>query len=233
MRNGVPTARGTRFRFPFSVTALIAALRAPAAVLLFSTHIAVLTANTSASGGWPMYGGDPAGTKYSALDQINRANVRELTPAWTYRCDDMTLQPASTIECNPIVIEGKVAYIVWWVHGRLVAIDLSNPESPAILGELETPPLHGGWAYRVVVAGKTAFLSADQFGTKVGGVHAVDVSDPTNLKPLGFFSAEGYASHEPEPRKWTRNMALDGNNLFVTDYATGLVCLDVSNPAAM
>jgi len=46
--------------------------------------------------------------KYSALDQINRGNVRELTPAWTYRSDDMTQQPASTIECNPIVIDGVV-----------------------------------------------------------------------------------------------------------------------------
>ena len=38
---------------------------------------------------WPVYGGDAAGTKYSALDQINRANVRRLKPAWVYRCDDM------------------------------------------------------------------------------------------------------------------------------------------------
>src|SRR5690349_8113638 len=55
---------------------------------------------------WAVYGGDMAGTKYSALDQINRTNVGRLKPAWIYRCDDMRRQPASTIECNPIVVNG-------------------------------------------------------------------------------------------------------------------------------
>ncbi|MBI4659807.1 MAG: PQQ-binding-like beta-propeller repeat protein [Verrucomicrobia bacterium] len=55
---------------------------------------------------WRVYGGDPAGTKYSALAQINRTNVTQLRPAWIYRCDDMRTRPASTIECNPIVVDG-------------------------------------------------------------------------------------------------------------------------------
>ncbi|MFO1497270.1 MAG: PQQ-binding-like beta-propeller repeat protein [Verrucomicrobiota bacterium] len=58
--------------------------------------------------GWPTYGGDPAGTKYSPLAQINRTNVTQLQPAWVYRCDDMRLQPASTIECNPLIIDGII-----------------------------------------------------------------------------------------------------------------------------
>jgi len=59
---------------------------------------------------WTTYGGDPAGTKYSALDQINRSNVTRLKPAWVFHCDDMRQQPASTIECNPIVVDG-VMYV--------------------------------------------------------------------------------------------------------------------------
>lgn len=55
---------------------------------------------------WPVYGGDPAGTKYSALDQINRTNVHRLEPAWIFRCDDMRERPATTIECNPIIVQG-------------------------------------------------------------------------------------------------------------------------------
>lgn len=57
---------------------------------------------------WPVYGGDAEGTKYSALKQINRDNVSRLKPAWIYRCDDMTTRPASTIECNPIIVDGVV-----------------------------------------------------------------------------------------------------------------------------
>jgi quinoprotein glucose dehydrogenase len=55
---------------------------------------------------WRVYGADDAGTKYSALDQINRSNVARLKPAWVFRCDDLRERPASTIECNPIVIDG-------------------------------------------------------------------------------------------------------------------------------
>ena len=51
--------------------------------------------------GWEVYGGDAAGTKHSALTQINRSNVNRLTTAWVYRCDDMRLRPARTIECSP------------------------------------------------------------------------------------------------------------------------------------
>ena len=57
---------------------------------------------------WPVYNGDFGGTKYSPLAQINRTNVTRLKPAWVYRCDDMTVRPASTIECNPLVIDGTM-----------------------------------------------------------------------------------------------------------------------------
>jgi len=57
---------------------------------------------------WNVYGGDAAGTKYSALDQINRTNVHGLRPVWIYHCDDMRLEPASTIECNPIIVDGMM-----------------------------------------------------------------------------------------------------------------------------
>lgn len=62
---------------------------------------------SSAGRDWPVYGGDAAGTKYSPLAQINRQNVRRLRPAWIFRCDDLQ-GPGSTIECNPLVIDGML-----------------------------------------------------------------------------------------------------------------------------
>ncbi len=55
---------------------------------------------------WRVYGGNPAGTKYSPLDQINRTNVRKLKVAWTYHTGDSRRKPATTIECNPLVVNG-------------------------------------------------------------------------------------------------------------------------------
>ena len=53
---------------------------------------------------WRVYGGDPGGTKYSALDQINRSNVQQLAVAWRYESGD----PPSTIECTPIVVDSTM-----------------------------------------------------------------------------------------------------------------------------
>lgn len=55
-------------------------------------------------GTWQTYSGDPTGSKYSSLDQINADNVHLLEPAWVYRTDDMRQRPATTIECNPIIV---------------------------------------------------------------------------------------------------------------------------------
>lgn len=59
---------------------------------------------------WRQYGGDPGASRYSPLDQINRSNVSRLKVAWTHRTEDSMERPATTIECEPIVIDG-VMYI--------------------------------------------------------------------------------------------------------------------------
>ncbi len=73
------------------------------AFLLFSAI--ALRAQTGTN--WPVYGGNFSGTKYSTLKQVNRENVRKLQPAWIYRCDDAR-GAGSTIECNPLVIDGRM-----------------------------------------------------------------------------------------------------------------------------
>lgn len=77
-----------------------------------------------ANRGWPVYGGDLGGTKYSALDQINRTNVQRLQPAWIYRCDDMRTRPATTIECNPLVVED--AMYLTTAGLKVVALDAAT-----------------------------------------------------------------------------------------------------------
>lgn len=55
---------------------------------------------------WHVRGGDFAGSKYSALDQIHRDNVGKLQVAWKFNTGDS--RGRSTIECNPIVIDGTM-----------------------------------------------------------------------------------------------------------------------------
>src|SRR5688500_736593 len=62
---------------------------------------------------WKVYRGDDGINAYSALDQINRENVKRLQVAWIYRSGDTIGN--STIECNPIIING----ILYGVSPRL------------------------------------------------------------------------------------------------------------------
>ena len=57
---------------------------------------------------WEVYSGDSKGTKYSALNQINKKNIKDLQLAWTYQTGDMREAPRTTIECNPIIVGGKM-----------------------------------------------------------------------------------------------------------------------------
>lgn len=62
----------------------------------------------SSEGDWRMYSSDHFGSKYSPLDQINRENVKNLKLAWSFKTGDMRTSPATTIECNPIIIQGII-----------------------------------------------------------------------------------------------------------------------------
>jgi quinoprotein glucose dehydrogenase len=51
---------------------------------------------------WHRSHGDNGGTRYSALDQINRQNVTNLQVAWVYHSRD----GSNNIQCNPIIADG-------------------------------------------------------------------------------------------------------------------------------
>src|SRR4051794_17434397 len=59
---------------------------------------------------WHHYGGDPGGSRYSPLNQIKPSNVKQLKVAWAHHTEDAMQRPATTIECEPIVVNG-VMYI--------------------------------------------------------------------------------------------------------------------------
>lgn len=58
---------------------------------------------------WPAYGGGPETIRYSALDQINKKNVKNLKVAWTFDFEDSF--PNSQIQATPVMI-GNTLYVV-------------------------------------------------------------------------------------------------------------------------
>jgi len=79
-------------------------------LLLFSP--ALVRAQTTPDAGWPNYGNDPGGTRYSPAKQIDRGNVAQLQVAWTYRTGalpyDEELDKKAAFEATPILVDGKL-----------------------------------------------------------------------------------------------------------------------------
>ena len=130
---------------------------------------------------WPVYGGDVGGTRYSPLKQINRENVRTLKPAWIYRCDDM--RRGSTIECNPLVIEGRMFLTTPGL--KLIALDAAKGKEVWRFDPWDGAGGRGvnrGVAYWENGEDKRIFFSAGQF------LYAINAKTG---KPVPSFGSEG------------------------------------------
>jgi quinoprotein glucose dehydrogenase len=77
---------------------------------------------------WPYVGGDAGGTRYSELDQINRKNVKELQPAWTFHTGPHSMKVEAfthpSIQCTPIVVDG-VMYLTS-ADTQVIALDAAT-----------------------------------------------------------------------------------------------------------
>ena len=56
---------------------------------------------------WPHYGGTQLSWRYSALDQVNTGNVKNLVPVWMFQTGDY----AENLQATPIVVDG-VMYLI-------------------------------------------------------------------------------------------------------------------------
>ena len=73
---------------------------------------------------WLTYYGAYDGQRYSPLDQINKENVKRLTPAWVFQCGSVGLHAGKStysFEASPLVVDG-VMFVSGW-DGWIWAID--------------------------------------------------------------------------------------------------------------
>ncbi len=69
--------------------------------------VALAAAYAQNGADWPHYGGSQSAWRYSALDQVNTGNVKNLTPVWIFQTGDY----AENLQSTPIVVDG-VMYII-------------------------------------------------------------------------------------------------------------------------
>ena len=73
---------------------------------LFAVLASALAGDGATHADWPQYGGTDSFWRYSALDQINTANVKRLAPVWAFQTGDYEMG----LQATPIVI-GGVLYL--------------------------------------------------------------------------------------------------------------------------
>ncbi|UCF20887.1 MAG: pyrroloquinoline quinone-dependent dehydrogenase [Gemmatimonadota bacterium] len=107
---------------------LAASLAGAAAVILAISVLSDSRPATPMGGpisGWPAYGGDPHGTRFSPLTQVNRENVKYLEVAWTHRTGDVsdgsTYPSKSSFEATPILFDGTL--YISTPFSRVIALD--------------------------------------------------------------------------------------------------------------
>jgi glucose dehydrogenase len=128
------------------------------------------------SRGWPALGGGPQGIRYSSLDQINRANVRQLEVAWTFDSGE-----EGGLQASPIVVDG-VVYTTTPKH-HVVALD-------AATGALRWK-FDSGIALSGANRGVTYWASGDDRRVFTGQDHFVYALDARTGRPIADFGRAG------------------------------------------
>jgi quinoprotein glucose dehydrogenase len=131
---------------------------------------------------WHRSHGDASGARYSALDQINRQNVKDLQVAWTYHSKD----GVGNIQCNPVIANGTM--FAPTVGEHVVAIELSTGK------ELWRFKPGGRPAHRGLVYSDAGTNGARLIFTAGAFLHLLD---PITGKPIEKFRMPGNATAGP------------------------------------
>ena len=92
----------------------------------------------AADGEWRFYAGDGGHSQYTALDQIDAANVHELEVAWRWRAENSAPRPFHNFESTPLMVDG-VLYTSTGAS-EVAAIDAASGETLWLF----TPPPRPG-----------------------------------------------------------------------------------------
>ena len=104
------------------------ALAAAALTAIITLTSAFAQQGAPATGEWRVYGGDTGSTRYSPLDQINAANVKNLQVVWRWKAQNMGSTPQSAWEVTPLMAGGKLFFTAGVVR-TVVAADAATGET--------------------------------------------------------------------------------------------------------
>ncbi len=110
----------------------------PFACLLVWVTLPAIGQSGTANTEWRSYGADLANTRYSALDQVNAGNFKNLEIAWRFKTDNLGPRPEFNLESTPLMANG-VLYSTAGTRRSVVALDAATGELLWVHGENEGP----------------------------------------------------------------------------------------------
>ena len=125
---------------------------------------------------WPVYGGAPENTHYSALKQINRENVKQLQVAWTF-----DTRESGGLQTSPIIV-GSVLY-AYSPSQRVIAL---NAATGKLLWKFD-PGVHGWQPAR----GLAYWSDGKEKRILAGVMNSVYALDAETGKPVSTFGENG------------------------------------------
>jgi quinoprotein glucose dehydrogenase len=175
--------------------------------------------NNIAGKDYPVYGGNKAGNRYSALTQIDTRNVKELKIAWMYNtleaAGDSIRERPKAIQCQPIVVDG----VLYGTTGdlQLFALDAGTGKQ---LWKFE--PKKNGMKLRMINANRGVVYWENGKDKRIlysAGPMLYAINAETG-KPVGSFGSNGIVDlHEG----LSTNREHDADELSVTANTPGVV----------
>lgn len=166
---------------------------------------------------WAVYGGSKAGTRYSSLQEIDTANVRQLTVAWTYHTGDADTANHSQIQCNPIIIHNVLYGST--PQQKIFALDAATGRQLWVFNPLEKKA-DASFFVMNNIRGVSYWESGDDkrilftAGSYLYALHAADG------RPVNEFGNQGRVDlHE--------GLGREVQKLFVTNTSPGMVYKDL------
>ena len=148
----------------------------------------ILLASSVYGQDWPHYGGDAGGSRYSALQQVNRDNVGSLERVWLHRSGDLTgraeiIASLAIHEATPVLLPERAggALVYCTAFDQIIALDPATGNErwrfdPQIVTDIKLPyACWGVAAWHDTQAGaKDLCASRILSGTQDGRLFALD-----------------------------------------------------------
>ncbi len=164
-------------------------------------------------------------TAFSVSPQNNFIPIRVLSlenpEEPTFLADIQAIEGISIGGIHDIYVRENIAYIN--AGGSFRIADMTNPQSPVLLGSLTSYPQqgfnHSGW---LTDDGNTYYLADETHGLDL---KTVDVSNFEDVEVVGTFNAES-----PDANSIPHNLIVRGDYLYASYYYDGLQVYDISEP---